>query len=119
MDERVELLKKLFSDNENVKICAFEGAAVDLLERENTPFYVRGVRDGMDLDYENRDRYANEKLKSDLITVYIPAEKSELHVSSSLVKNSVKFKKDFTEYIPVEILADFEEMLRKKGFNYV
>ncbi len=80
---------------------------------------MRGVRDGMDLDYENRDRYANEKLKSDLITVYIPAEKSELHVSSSLVKNSVKFKKDFTEYIPVEILADFEEMLRKKGFNYV
>lgn len=118
-EERVELLKKLFIDNENVEVCAFSGAAVDILERENTPFYVRGVRDGIDLDYENRDRYANEKLKKDLITVYIPAERNEVHVSSSLVKNSVKFNKDFKIYIPAEILADFEEILRKKGLNYV
>ena len=42
-----------------------------------------------------------------------------MHISSSLVKNSVKFNKDFKTYIPAEILADFEEILRKKGLNYV
>ena len=117
--ERVTLLKKLFCGNEGVEVCAFSGAAVDLLEREQTPFYVRGVRDAIDLDYENRDRYASEKLKSDLITVYIPAEQDETHISSSLVKNSVKFKKDFKNYVPAEIAADFEEILRNKGLNYV
>ncbi len=119
VEDRIRLLNKLFNGNAAVEVCAFDGAAVDLLEREQTPFYVRGVRDAIDLDYENRNRFANEKLKSDLVTLYIPAEKSELHVSSSLVKNSVRFKKDFKEYIPAEILADFEEILRKKGLNYV
>lgn len=118
-DDRVKLLKKLFAGNAAVEVCAFEGAAVDLLEREQTPFYVRGVRDCVDFGYENRNRFANEKLKSDMITVYIPAERDEVHVSSSLVKNSVIFEKDFKDYIPAEIRADLEEILRKKGKNYV
>ena len=44
-EERELLLKKLFADDMRVKICVFDGAAVDLLEQENTKFYVRGVRD--------------------------------------------------------------------------
>lgn len=114
-DERVLLLKKLFDGNKNVKVCTFNGAAVDLLKRENTPFYVRGVRDIIDFEYENRNFYANKKLNGDIITVYIPAEQEVLHVSSSLVKNSVKFKKDYQDYIPAAIRADLEEILQKKG----
>ena len=41
-EERVLLLQKLFKDESRVKVVVYEGAVVDLLERENTPFYVRG-----------------------------------------------------------------------------
>lgn len=102
-DERLELLKDMFSGEPRVKVRSFSGAAVDLLKEENTPFYVRGVRDIIDFEYENRNRFASEKLMPELITVYIPAEKDELHVSSSLVRNSVKFNKEYLSYIPEEI----------------
>ncbi|MDE7168552.1 MAG: adenylyltransferase/cytidyltransferase family protein, partial [Clostridia bacterium] len=39
-DERVLLLKTLFSGEKRVKIRTFSGVVVDLLEEENTPFYV-------------------------------------------------------------------------------
>jgi len=113
-DERMTLLKELFKDNPRVKVVQFEGAAVDLLERENTPFYVRGVRDSIDFEYENRDAFASKKLKDDLVTIYFPAEQEELHVSSSLVRNSIKFKKDYESYIPAKILGLLKEILEKK-----
>ena len=113
-DERGQLLKKLFAKNERVRVISFGGAVVDLLERENTPFYVRGVRNTIDFEYENSNFFANKKLKKDIVTLYMPAEQEELHISSSLVKNSIKFKKDFSGYVPEEIYEDITRMLRDK-----
>lgn len=113
-EERLQLLSELFEDNPNVKVTLFEGAAVDLLEREKTPFYVRGVRDSIDFEYENRDNFASKKLKEDLITIYLPAEQEQLHISSSLVRNSIKFKKEYDSYIPQKILKTLKNILEKK-----
>jgi len=113
--EREALLKKMFAGENRVKVCVFNGAAVDLLERENTPFYVRGVRDCIDFEYENRDRFASRKLKEDLVTVYLPCDQENIHISSTLVRSSVQFKKDYLQYIPVSIREDLVEMLKNKG----
>lgn len=114
-EERKQLLQKLFPGENRIRVEIFEGAAVDILQKENTPFYVRGVRNTIDFEYENANYFANQKLKSDIITIYIPAEQDSLQVSSTLVKNSVKFHKDYTDYMPEEIRADFLEMIKNKN----
>lgn len=113
--EREILLKKLFAEEQRVKVCVFSGAAVDLMERENTNFYVRGVRDCIDFGYENRNYFASKKLKKDLIEIYIPAEQENLHISSSAVRTSVKFEKEYLQYIPEAIQKDLQKMLKNKG----
>ena len=113
--ERAVLLKKLYNGESRVKVITFDGAAADLLESEDPPFYVRGIRDCADLEYENRDRFASLKLKGDMVTIYMPSDKQNLEVSSSLVKNFIKFKKDFSEYIPKEILGDLMSLLESKN----
>lgn len=107
VEERVRLLNKLYADDGRVKVVSFSGAAVDLLAEEGTRFYVRGIRDTLDFEYENRNAFANKKLMEDIITIYLPAGQDSLQISSTLVRNSVKFEKDFSEYVPKKILADF------------
>lgn len=114
-EERLQLLNELYKDEPRVKVRAFDGAAVDLMREENTPFYVRGVRDIIDFEYENRNRFASEKLMPELITIYIPAEQSDLHVSSTLVRNSVKFDKEFMRYIPTEIRERVKKLSEAKN----
>ena len=114
-EERLSLLKELYEGDGCVNVISFDGAAVDILKLENTPFYIRGVRDAIDFEYENRDRFASEKLMPEMITVYIPAEQDETHISSSLVRNSVKFKKDYENYIPSKILASVKKLLENKN----
>ena len=113
-EERLALLKELFAHQSKVKVISFAGAAVDLLKEENTPFYVRGVRDSIDFEYENRNTFASKKLMPEMIAVYLPAGQEELHISSSLVRNSIKFKKDFYGYIPEEIEESVKKLLEAK-----
>ena len=102
-DERTEMLQLLYGGEPRVKIVRFDGAIVDLLKQENTRFYVRGVRNTVDFEYENADFFASRRLDADMITIYIPAEQELLHVSSSLVKNCIAFNKPFAQYVPKAI----------------
>ena len=113
--QRVALLKKLFECQKNVRVRTFDGAAVDLLREEDTVFYVRGVRDTIDFEYENRNNYAPKRLMPELITLYIPCEQSHLHVSSTLVKNSIKFKKGYADLIPGSILQAVSALLEERN----
>jgi len=113
-DERFSLLCELFAGEPRVKVVRFHGAAVDLLKQENTPFYVRGVRDTIDFEYETRNAYASQKLDGDMITIYLPAPQEERHISSSLVRDSILFGKDYSGYIPAEISATLKKMLEGK-----
>ena len=114
-EERLSLLNKLYESNPRIKVRAFDGAAVDLLKEEGTPFYVRGVRDCIDFEYENRNHFASKKLMDEMVTIYIPAEQGDLHVSSSLIRNSVKFNKEFLQYIPIEIQDEVKKLLEAKN----
>ena len=114
-DERKALLEKLYGGEKRVRVVLFVGAAVDLLESENTRFYVRGLRNTVDFEYETADHFASKKLKKDLVTLYVPAEQESLHISSSLVRNSRKFKKDFLSYVPEKILSDVIRLIEEKN----
>ena len=114
IDERLELLKKLFAKDKAVKVRSFGGAAVDLLREEDTVFYVRGVRDTIDFEYEKRDYFASKKLMPQMVTLFIPAEQEQIQVSSTLVRNSLVFDKQWSEYVPEEISQDLRNLTEKK-----
>ena len=104
VEERKEMLA-LDTANLTVRIIEFSGTAAELLQKEGTKTYVRGIRNSIDLDYENANFYASRKLDKELTAVYIPCPQELLHVSSSLVRNSLKFGTPIDEYVSEEVKA--------------
>ena len=102
-EERVGMIQAVFHGEPRVRVAYFSGVIVDLLKEENTPFYVRGVRNTVDFEYENADFYASRDLSPELIALYIPSEKEHTHVSSTLVKNCIAFGKPFQSYVPAAV----------------
>lgn len=98
--EREGMISAVYKEEPRVRVLIWGGAIVDLLKKENTLFYVRGIRNFRDFDYETADFYASRKLDAEMITLYLPAEQEHLHVSSTLVKNSIAFEKPFEDYLP-------------------
>ena len=63
-------------------------------------------------EYENSNNFASQKLNKDIITVYIPAEQQDLHISSSAVRILQNFGKDYSGYVPEKILPDLQKLLK-------
>ena len=103
--EREKMLKLAFENQPRVKIISFAGTVSKLLEQENTKIYIRGIRNGVDLDFENANFYASKKLDDELIAVYLPCPQELLHISSSMVRNSLKFGTPIDEYVSPKIKA--------------
>ena len=102
LEQRKTMLRLMF-DVPQLDIVTFSGTAVELLKETGAQFYVRGVRNGVDLDFENANFYASKKLDPTLVEIYLPCPQELLHVSSSMVRNSLKFGTSIDEYVTKEV----------------
>ena len=112
LEQRKEMLALDFGRELRVRVIDFEGTVAELLEKENTKIYVRGIRNGVDLDFENANFYASRKLDSSFTAVYLPCPQELLHVSSSMVRNSLQFQTPINEYVSEKVKA---YILEKEG----
>ena len=103
LEERIEMLQLMYPNEKRIRVRSFSGTAAELLRLEETPFYVRGIRGCVDLDYENANFYASRKLDKSFTAIYLPCPQELLHVSSSMVRNSLKFSTPIDEYVTKEV----------------
>lgn len=92
-------------DRENItnyNILIYDKLSTDVAKENNCTFLVRGIRNGMDYEYEENLALINEDI-SGLDTVYIRAGKFG-NISSSSVMELLKYGKDISKYVPKEIL---------------
>lgn len=87
----------------NVTVISYDNLSVDVALDYNSTFLVRGIRNGMDYEYEENMASINEEI-SGLDTVYIRAGNLG-NISSSMVMELLRNKKDVSKYLPKEILA--------------
>ena len=111
IEERKEMLR-LTCPDKRARIVVFEGTIAELLKKEGTDVYVRGVRNTVDFEYENTNYFASCKLNENLTAVYLPCRQELLHISSSMVRNSLKFGTPIDEYVTGEVK---EYILSRKG----
>lgn len=88
---------------ENVTVISYDNLSVDVATEYHSTFLVRGIRNGMDYEYEENMASINEEI-SGLDTVYIRAGNLG-NISSSMVMELLRNNKDVSKYLPEEVLA--------------
>jgi pantetheine-phosphate adenylyltransferase len=112
--EQKQDMLKLTVDSNRMRIVEFSGTVAELLQKENTNFYVRGLRNATDFDYENANFYASKKLNENITAIYLPCPQELLHISSSMVRNSLHFSTPIDEYVTDEVQAYIKNLQAKK-----
>ena len=85
----------------NVKVICYDNITVDVAKENNATFLVRGVRNGMDYEYEENMASINEEVAG-IDTIYIRAGKLG-NISSSMVMELFENGKDVSKYLPEEV----------------
>lgn len=88
--ERVELVVKALEHIHNVKVISFTGLTVDAARANGAKVVIRGLRTGLDFEYEFGMAFMNKRLGPDIEFLYMMTSSSYQFVSSSLIKEVVR-----------------------------
>jgi pantetheine-phosphate adenylyltransferase len=101
--EMKDAINELFKNEglDNCECIIYEGLTVDAAKEYNTTYLIRGIRNGMDYDFEENLALVNEEI-SELDTIYIRAGAYGA-ISSSMVKELMLNNKEASKYLPKEI----------------
>lgn len=100
IDERVDLLKQVTPEYENVEIRKFDGLTVRFVREAGARIMVRGLRTLSDMEYEFTMSLMNLHLDREIETVFLMANEEFSHVSSSLLRQIAKFGGDLSKFLP-------------------
>ena len=112
-EERVGLLRDALGDLPGVRVEAFAGQlVVDVCRQLDAPVLVKGLRGDTDFAYELPMALMNRHLTG-LETLFVPGDPAFGHVSSSLVKEVVRYGGDVSGLVPEPVRLALEERLRQ------
>lgn len=115
LDERKNLLTKILGDNQNIEIKSFDGLLVEFMKKNNANILIRGLRAVSDYEYELQLALTNSVLaKNEIETIFLPASRENLYLSSSIVKDIAINKGELTGFVHIDIIDD----IRKKIDNF-
>lgn len=110
-EERVKLIEDCTKHIDNIKVVSFDGLLVDYCEQNNIQTLVRGIRNSADVEYELQMAHMNRELNSNIETIILPTTTKYSYVSSSLIKELLKFDANIENLVPKVIV----EELKKKS----
>ena len=112
LEERLEMIRKLYQNMNNIKVISARGAAVDVALLNECKAIIRGLRSLSDYDYEVTMQEINREISNNMInTICLFADTKYQSVSSSMVKELFNLDKDIIRYVEPTIK---EKMLIKK-----
>ncbi|MDD2591458.1 MAG: pantetheine-phosphate adenylyltransferase [Erysipelotrichaceae bacterium] len=112
LDERVEMLKMVTKDYNNVGVMAQMGLTVNVAKELQASFLIRGIRATMDFEMELQQATANMALAPDLETVFFVTKPENSFISSSTVKEIALNQGDISNFVPASIVDMIMEKYR-------
>jgi pantetheine-phosphate adenylyltransferase len=110
---RVKLILDATQHLDGVKVESFNNLLVDFAKKQNISNIVRGLRAVSDFEYELQMGYANSSLDKDIDTIYFMPTLENAFVSSSIVRELIRFDGNFSHLVPAEILEDLKVIYEK------
>lgn len=99
-EERLEMINAVYGDNPRVTAEIYTELTVAYAERMGIKVLLRGLRNGSDIEYEKPIAMINKRLNPDLETVFLITPGEGSLISSSLIREVIKFKGDLKGLVP-------------------
>jgi len=105
LEERIEMITRLFASNSKVKVRSYKGLTVDFAKEAGVEFILRGVRSVSDFEYEKNIADINREIAG-IETFVLFTEPEYTHISSSLVRELLTYGRSIAEFVPANLFIE-------------
>ena len=102
LEQRLAFVSACFADEPRVKVASYKGLTVDFCAEIKAEFILRGIRNNGDFEFEKAIARTNRHL-SKIETVFLLTSAQNSYVSSSIVREIIRNKGDYSSFIPPQI----------------
>ncbi len=113
-EERVDFIKRCTKNLPNVCVDSYAGLLADYVREKGASAVVKGLRAISDYDDEFRQALTNQKLNSEMETIFMVSNAEHMFLSSSVVKQVCRLGGDISTFVPEEICEDIVKRLSRK-----
>jgi len=113
VEERLEMLKEVLKDFQNVLVDSFDGLVVEHAKQVGAVGIIRGLRAVSDFEYEFQMALMNRKLDSEIATILLMPHARYTYLNSTIIRNLAQFHGNVSEFVPPIV----ENKLKEK-FGY-
>ncbi|WP_321311331.1 pantetheine-phosphate adenylyltransferase [Halarcobacter sp.] len=103
-EKRVAFAQAATKDMQKVKVIGFDTLLVDLASELKINTIIRGLRAVSDFEYELQMGYANSSINKKLETLYLMPTLENAFVSSTIVREIIRFNGKFEHLVPQKVL---------------
>ena len=114
LDERVSLIQRVTKNLPNVEVDSSSELLADYAKRRGSCVIVKGLRAGSDFENEFQMALINHKINPELDTMFLTADNQYMYLSSSTVKELGTYGVDLADFLPGEIIPDFQERIEQR-----
>lgn len=100
IEERVELLRESTLHIDNLTVDSSEGLVSDYLKKNDINLIIRGLRSGVDFEYEYNQAQMLHHLVPNMNTIYLMTAPEYIFISSSAIRELSQFKGDVHKLVP-------------------
>jgi pantetheine-phosphate adenylyltransferase len=109
LEERLETVESVVAGASGIRVTSFHGLTVDFAREIGACSIIRGVRAMSDFEYEFEMALMNKHLNTEVETLFMMPSQEYLYVSSSRLKELVRFGRTVDEFVPPLVAKKLQE----------
>lgn len=113
IEERIDFIRRCTKDLPNVCVDTYSGLLADYVREKGASAVVKGLRAISDYDDEFRQALTNQRLNSEMETIFMVSNAEHMFLSSSVVKQVCSLGGDVSTFVPPEICEDIVKRLSR------
>ena len=103
LQQRIDMVQIATKRIKGVRVLGFDNLTIDLAHEQKASVLIRGLRAVSDFEYELQLGYLNNSLDETIETVYLMPKLKHAFISSSIVRNLLKFHGKTEHLVPKEV----------------
>jgi pantetheine-phosphate adenylyltransferase len=105
VEQREKMLRAVFGNEPRIHVVAYDGLTVDFCKSIGAAYMIRGIRTVSDFEYEKAIAQMNHALAPEIESIFIVSKPGYSSISSTIVREILRYKGDVSQFIPKEALA--------------
>lgn len=99
LEQRKQFIEDAFKHEPKIKVITYQGLTVELCKKNDADFILRGLRNPADFEFEKAIAHTNRDL-APIETVFLLTAARTSYISSSIVRDVIRNKGDYTKLVP-------------------